>query len=251
MMQGGGRRTGPGSTRGGLSDTSFPDPHRDLAGPRTQGDEFDVDTGRLGGLERRAEPGDIHGGWVWTQDHQVRIADLNEQLTVAHVAAINLATDHDHTHVDGSPGRAWLGPGPDRHRSIASRCRHAKGDSFWNPSGIEGGVGQAADAIAAHLCLSTIGVPESEAEAGFLAGLLGAGLFGSSDIQTGAKNQPVSPDTCVAVAQSPRHRSVSCGGARFIAVGQEDEEIIAQAVQLGENQLAASRTGPEHLAGWG
>ena len=189
---GGGVGGGAGTGATGLGDAgpTLVDAHPDLVLSLPRLDDLEVDVRDLATEGQQVD--DRH---VVDADHAVRIAETEVDhrsigVTTEPVPATRGVDRLDGPHVDTGVDRVGLGSGLERDAPVTGVGEdHLRAEIT---AALGQRLGEAADAVAAHLCSAAVGVEQRH------PGGVAVGRF--------ADQQPVGPDPTPAIAHSPRQR---------------------------------------------
>ena len=169
-----------------------------------------------GGLELGPELGDVDGSGVGAQQHQVRVPDVDGAGPAVVELLGLIRAEPGRAHVDaglrptGRPARRVLdGAG------AAGRGHREAGRG--HEAGVDGRLGQATDAVAAHLGLAPVGVVQ-------LHGQVGAVTTGPDP------DDAVGPDAAVPIGQQAHLGHREPDGVVGV---QHDQEVVARPLVLG------------------
>ncbi len=237
-------RACPGAAGAGDPGAAFPGAltqHRHAAFLGQEGGELDI--GPVGeariALERRPPALERHALGVGDEAHRVRVAHADREQIQALALDLRLQAQERPGHIQADRHLGWAQARPPHvHRRADHRARAQRQLDREHPrpglhphrrcahaSALEGQLGQAADAVAAHLRLRSVGVEHRHAAVGAARGQ--------------ERDQAVGAHPGVAVAHRPRQRGqIAREGAREAI---EVDVVVAAAVHLGERQRAGAR----------
>ena len=178
-------------------------------------DPFDVDATVEGRLELGAQLGDVDRPRVGSEQHEVRVPDV-DRTDPSIVELLGLVrAEPRRSHVDAGRGPTWARTDCVVDRAHPSSGGHREAGRAHQP-GVHRGLGQTADAVAAHFGLSPVRVVQLHGEVGAVA-------------PRADTDDPVGPDAATTIGQETDlgHRE-----SETVIGIEDDEEVVARALVL-------------------